>query len=73
MSSFTLAPKDKDPLDGWKNIAAFFKRGVRTVQMWERLHRLPVHRLQGRVLAYPTELEAWRREHQTGPRDSQSG
>jgi DNA-binding transcriptional regulator YiaG len=32
-------------LDSWKEIAAYLKRGARTVQRWEREERLPVHRL----------------------------
>ncbi len=31
-------------LDSWKDIAAFFHRSVRTVQRWERLEDIPVHR-----------------------------
>jgi hypothetical protein len=32
-------------LDSWKEIAAYLKRGVTTVQRWERTEGLPVHRL----------------------------
>jgi hypothetical protein len=32
-------------LDSWKEIASYLKRGVRTVQRWEREAELPVHRL----------------------------
>jgi TolB-like protein/cytochrome c-type biogenesis protein CcmH/NrfG len=50
-------------LDSWKEIAAYLKRGVRTVQRWEREENLPVHRLQhekaGTVYAYKHELDAW--------------
>jgi hypothetical protein len=50
-------------LDSWKEIAAYLKRGVRTVQRWEREESLPVHRLQhekaGTVYAYKHELDAW--------------
>ncbi|HEX8986037.1 MAG TPA: tetratricopeptide repeat protein [Bryobacteraceae bacterium] len=50
-------------LDSWKEIAAFLKRGTRTVQRWEREEQLPVHRLQhgkqGSIYAYKSELEAW--------------
>jgi hypothetical protein len=53
-----------DPIQGWKSIAAYFDRGIRTVQGWERELGLPVHRLQKRVLAYPHELEEWRRRHE---------
>ncbi|HZT30533.1 MAG TPA: tetratricopeptide repeat protein [Bryobacteraceae bacterium] len=50
-------------LDSWKEIAAYLKRGARTVQRWEREEHLPVHRLQherlGSVYAYRSELDAW--------------
>jgi len=56
-------PGPEDRLDSWKEIAAYLKRGVRTVQRWERLNGLPVHRLeldrQGAVYAYKPELDAW--------------
>jgi Tol biopolymer transport system component len=56
------APSGPDGrLDSWKEIAAHLKRGVRTVQRWERVSGLPVHRLdpQGSVFAYKSELDAW--------------
>ena len=50
-------------LDSWKEIAAYLKRGARTVQRWEREEGLPVHRLPheklGSVYAYSAELDAW--------------
>lgn len=50
-------------LDSWKEIAAFLRRGLRTVQRWERKEGLPVHRLahakRGTVYANPDELTAW--------------
>src|SRR3954454_12702543 len=50
-------------LDSWKEIAAYLRRGARTVQRWEREEKLPVHRLKhgklGSVYAYPAELDAW--------------
>jgi len=52
-----------DRLDSWKEIAAYLKRGARTVQRWDREEGLPVHRLQhdqgSTVYAYKTELEKW--------------
>jgi phage shock protein A len=49
-------------LNGWKEVAAFLGRGVRTVQRWEVLG-LPVHRPHGRtrsaVVASSDELAAW--------------
>lgn len=53
-----------DRLDSWKEIAAYLKRDVRTVQRWEAFESLPVHRHQhkkrGSVFAHPAELDAWR-------------
>jgi hypothetical protein len=49
-------------LESWKEIAAYLKKDVRTVQRWEA-EGLPVHRLphakQGRVFAYKTEIDSW--------------
>jgi len=57
------APSDSPRLDSWKEIAAYLRRGTRTVQRWEREEGLPVHRLPheklGSVYAYPSELDAW--------------
>ncbi len=53
----------RDRLDSWKEIAAYLRRGTRTVQRWERDQGLPVHRLKheklGSVYAYTSELDAW--------------
>ncbi|MBI1738018.1 MAG: VCBS repeat-containing protein [Acidobacteria bacterium] len=50
-------------LTSWKEIARFFDREVRTVQLWEKEEGLPVHRhlhrRQSSVYAYPEELTAW--------------
>jgi serine/threonine protein kinase/Tol biopolymer transport system component len=50
-------------LDSWKEIAAFLRRGVRTVQRWEREEQMPVHRLahakRGSVYADQHELARW--------------
>lgn len=50
-------------LDSWKEIAVFLKRGVRTVQRWERSEGLPVHRHKhvtlGSVYAFQSEVAAW--------------
>jgi TolB-like protein len=50
-------------LDSWKEVAAFFRREVRTVQLWEKSEGLPVrrqyHKKAGSVFAYRHELEAW--------------
>ena len=51
-------------LHGWKEIASYFGRSVRTVQRWERDFGLPVRRFgMGRaevVHAYVEELDRWR-------------
>jgi len=50
-------------LDSWKEIAAFLKRGVRTVQRWEREEGLPVHRHHhqklGSVHGFESEITQW--------------
>jgi adenylate cyclase len=50
-------------LEGWKQIAAYLKRDVRTIQRWERAEQLPVRRLMhrklGSVLAFKEELDRW--------------
>jgi TolB-like protein len=50
-------------LDSWKEIASFFRREVRTVQLWEKHEGLPVrrqhHKKLGSVYAYRAELERW--------------
>lgn len=71
----TSAPKashsvSEDRLDSWKEIAAYLRREVRTVQRWEKAAGLPVHRLQvdkqGPVYAYKSELDSWFRERKPG-------
>ena len=58
-------------LDSWKEIAAYLKRGVRTVQRWEREEGLPGHRLghaeRGSVFADTTELNDWWKSRQIAP------
>jgi hypothetical protein len=53
-------------LDGWKDIASYLGRDVRTVQRWEKSLGLPVQRVQdsksGSVHAFRSEIDAWRRE-----------
>ncbi len=53
----------QERFDSWKEIAAYLKRGVRTVQRWEREEGLPVRRLQhdklGSVYGFKQELDAW--------------
>jgi hypothetical protein len=51
-------------LHGWKEIAAYLDKGVRTVQRWEKELGMPVRRMgTGRaevVFAFPAEIDAWR-------------
>ncbi len=50
-------------LESWKEIAAYLRREVRTVQRWEKKEGLPVHRhvhdKLGSVYAFKPELDAW--------------
>src|SRR5579859_3550668 len=50
-------------LDSWKEIAAYLKRDVTTVQRWEKREGMPVHRHVhdriGSVYAFTLELDAW--------------
>ena len=52
-----------DRLESWKEIAAYFRRDVRTVQRWEQTDGLPVHRHKRAhrpiPYAYKSELDAW--------------
>jgi hypothetical protein len=38
------AIQPEDILDSWKDIAAYLKRDISTVQRWERREDMPVHR-----------------------------
>jgi TolB-like protein/Tfp pilus assembly protein PilF len=53
----------EDQLDSWKEIAAYLKRDVTTVQRWEKREGMPVHRhlhdRMGSVYASTSELDAW--------------
>jgi hypothetical protein len=64
--SLDTPPSDKLPevlLDSWKEIAAYLKRDVTTVQRWERGEGMPVHRhlheKRGSVYARTEEVDAW--------------
>jgi eukaryotic-like serine/threonine-protein kinase len=70
----TPAPKHAhslgERLDSWKEIAAYLKRDIRTVQRWEKQEGLPVHRHlhdeRGTAYAYRGEIDEWlqtRRRH----------
>lgn len=55
---------DNTKLEGWKEIAGHFGKGIRTVQMWEKDHALPIHREMKRVWALALELDEWRLRNQ---------
>src|SRR5258708_6546705 len=65
-----------DRLDSWKEIAAYLGREGRTVQGWEKLEGLPVHRhqhaRQGSVYAFRSELDTWREARRGVPEPSAS-
>lgn len=60
---FVKAPEDR--LDSWKEIAAYLKRDVSTIQRWEKREGMPVrrhlHDKLGSVYAFRSELDAWAR------------
>ena len=64
LSPDETVPSD-DRLDSWKEVAAYLKRDVTTVQRWEKREAMPVHRhvhdKKGSVYAFRTELDAWAR------------
>ena len=66
--SFGPPPAERpleDRLDSWKEIAAYLKRNVTTVQRWEKREGMPVHRhlhdSMGSVYASREDLDAWMR------------
>jgi Tol biopolymer transport system component len=60
----------EDRLDSWKEIAAYLKRDVTTVQRWEKREGMPVHRhlhdRMGSVYASRADLDAWMRGRNPG-------
>jgi hypothetical protein len=64
-----VIPETQERLDGWKSIAGYLKRTIRTVQRWEKLEGLPVHRIghasSASVFAYPGELDLWWNERKS--------
>ena len=56
----------RDVLAGWKEVAAFLGRSVRTVQRWENEAGLPVRRLRAKSRSIPyalrSELAVWLKE-----------
>ena len=71
-------PVADDRLDSWKEIAAYLRRDITTVQRWEKREGMPVrrhlHDKLGSVFAFRSELDAWARSRNLGgatePEDS---
>ncbi len=67
----------EDRLDSWKEIAAYLRRDVTTVQRWEKREAMPVHRhvhdRVGSVYASRAELDSWMRSRNlsTGQEDGE--
>ncbi len=57
------APRNRRILSGWKEIASYIGRGVRTLQRYESQLGLPVRRPAGKdrssVMAFSDELDQW--------------
>lgn len=70
-SSPQLADASEGRLDSWKEVAAYLRREVRTVQRWEKREGLPVHRhfhnKVGSIYAFKTEIDEWRRSRSPSP------
>lgn len=68
---FTASTFGPKVLSGWKDIASYLGRGVRTVQRYERELRLPVRRPAGKarglVIALSHDLDAWVSQSPTKP------
>jgi hypothetical protein len=63
MEKMAMGGRQLEVLSGWKDIAAYLGKGVRTVQRYESTFGLPVRRPAGKsassVLATKAELDAW--------------
>ncbi len=71
-----VGQRPEDRLDSWKEIAAYLKRDVTTVQRWEKREGMPVHRhvhdRLGTVYAFRGDLDAWARSRNLrGPLDQE--
>jgi Tol biopolymer transport system component len=69
--SGTLGDLNGSRLESWGEIAAYLKRDVRTVQRWESVEGLPVHRHQhkdrGTVYAFTREIDRWSEQRSFRP------
>lgn len=65
------ADPTNDRLESWKEIAAYLRRDVTTVQRWERREGMPIHRhlhdKAGSVHAFRSELDVWAATRRTAP------
>jgi hypothetical protein len=63
--------KPQAPLNGWKEIAAYLGKSVRSVQRWEATLGLPVHRIKtpdGQIVySERSEIDDWRRRQEAPP------
>lgn len=65
-------PESELILNGWKEIANHMRRGVRTVQRWERLGlpvRRPSERMGTSVIANTSEIDEWLTKTQAQPQN----
>ena len=65
--------RQTERLESWKEIAAYLRRTVRTVQRWERDQGLPVHRQnheqRDSVYGLVSELDQWLAERHRAPKN----
>jgi Tol biopolymer transport system component len=77
LGTSTSEKTPEDRLDSWKEIAAYLKRDVTTVQRWEKREGMPVHRhlhdRAGSVYASQAELDAWMRSRSATLSDNGNG
>lgn len=72
-SAFSVKPETlkSNVLSGWKDIATYLGKGVRTAQRYERDLQLPVRRpagnVRGSVIALGSELDEWVARSPTKP------
>jgi len=63
-----MAPDPVARLDGWKAVADYLGRDVRTAQRWRDERGMPMHRVPGHkggtVFAERAELDAWLFQYQ---------
>ena len=67
-SEAVMSAETRVVIRGWKAIAAHFEVTIRTAQLWESEHAMPVHRHTGsgrRVFALLDELDAWMAAHRS--------